>query len=40
LAVGNSELRAKLQKYKSELKTKIVKANEQLREVKYKFKTN
>ena len=40
LAVGNSELRAKLQKYKSELKNKIVKANEQLREVKYKFKTN
>ena len=40
LAVGNSELRAKLQKYKSDLKNKIVKANEQLREVKYKFKTN
>ena len=40
LAVGNSELRVKLQKYKSDLKTKIVKANEQLREVKYKFKIN
>jgi len=40
LAVGDSTLKGKLITYKSELKTKIVKANEELTKVKFKFKTN
>jgi len=40
LAVGDTELQKKLSKYKDNLKQKIVEANEQLSQVKYKFKTN
>jgi len=40
LAVGDSKLKEKLIAYKSELKTKIVKANEELKKVEFKFKTN
>ncbi|MCE5331458.1 MAG: 5-(carboxyamino)imidazole ribonucleotide mutase [Bacteroidales bacterium] len=40
LAVGNPELQLKLEKYKEDLKKKIVEANEQLSKVEYKFKTN
>jgi len=40
MATGESELMDKLISFKSELKQKIVKANEELSEVKYKFKTN
>jgi 5-(carboxyamino)imidazole ribonucleotide mutase len=40
LAVGNPELRQKLAEYKAGLKKKIVKANEELRDIKFEFKTN
>lgn len=40
MALADKELAAKLADYKSGLKNKIVKANEELAEVKYKFKTN
>lgn len=40
LATGDASLKAKLSKYKENLKNKIVEANKQLSEVKYKFKTN
>ena len=40
LAVGDEMLRIKLTEYKEELKKKIVKANEELKDVKYTFKTN
>ncbi|KGN78405.1 phosphoribosylaminoimidazole carboxylase [Porphyromonadaceae bacterium COT-184 OH4590] len=40
LAVGNKELKTKLLTYKADLKTKIVKANEELKHIKYNFKTN
>ena len=40
LAVGNKELRIKLSEYKENLKKKIVEANEQLAQVKYRYKTN
>jgi 5-(carboxyamino)imidazole ribonucleotide mutase len=40
LAVGDAEMQKKLSKYKDNLKQKIVEANEQLSQVKYKFKTN
>lgn len=40
IAVGDADLAAKLIDYKASLAQKIVKANEQLAEVKYKFKTN
>jgi len=40
LAVGNEEIQNKLADFKEELKTKIVKANKELAEVKFKFKTN
>jgi 5-(carboxyamino)imidazole ribonucleotide mutase len=40
MATGDKELMDKLIAFKSELKGKIVKANEELAKVKYKFKTN
>lgn len=40
LALSDTELAEKLRNYKQSLKDKIVKANEELKEVKYKFKTN
>ncbi|MCQ2217365.1 MAG: 5-(carboxyamino)imidazole ribonucleotide mutase [Paludibacteraceae bacterium] len=40
LAVGDAELQAKLANYKEGLKQKIVKANADLKEVKFKFKVN
>ena len=40
LAVADSTLKEKLIAYKSELKTKIVKANEELKKVEFKFKMN
>ena len=40
LALSDAELATKLRDYKLGLKEKIVKANEELKEVKYQFKTN
>lgn len=40
MATGDKELMQKLKDYKESLKQKIVKANQELAEVKYKFKTN
>ena len=40
MATGNNELMDKLIGYKEKLKEKIVKANQELSEVQYKFKTN
>lgn len=40
LAVGDEEIAAKLEDFKEDLKTKIVKANEDLKEVKFDYKTN
>jgi 5-(carboxyamino)imidazole ribonucleotide mutase len=40
LALSDDRLAQKLRNYKQGLKEKIVKANEELKEVKYKFKTN
>lgn len=40
LALGDSQLAEKLEAYKAGLAKKIVKANEELAEVKFKFKTN
>jgi len=40
MAVGDVELQSKLEQYKEDLKKKIVEANVQLSQVKYKFKTN
>ncbi|MCQ2194942.1 MAG: 5-(carboxyamino)imidazole ribonucleotide mutase [Paludibacteraceae bacterium] len=40
LAVGDEALQAKLANYKESLKQKIVKANADLKEVKFKFKVN
>ncbi len=40
LALGDEELAAKMKAYKEGLKQKIVKANEQLAEVKYQYKVN
>ena len=40
LALSDAELAKKLAEYKEGLKEKIVKANEELKEVSYKFKTN
>lgn len=40
LASGNEELQKQLTSYKSSLKKKIVKANEELKETRYDFKTN
>ena len=40
MATGDLEMMQKMVKYKESLKQKIVKANEELSEVKYSFKTN
>ena len=40
LAIGDKELAEKFAEYKNDLKKKIVKANEELKEVSFKFKTN
>ncbi|MDR1724639.1 MAG: 5-(carboxyamino)imidazole ribonucleotide mutase [Tannerella sp.] len=40
LATSDAELRSKLLAYKEGLKNKIVKANEELKKVSYKYKTN
>lgn len=40
LALGDEALAARLSAYKTNLKEKIVKANAELSEVKYQFKTN
>ena len=40
LALGDSEIAAKVANYKADLKKKITKANEELKQVQYKFKTN
>ena len=40
IATGDKELLEKTKKYKEELKQKIVTANQELSEIKYKFKTN
>jgi 5-(carboxyamino)imidazole ribonucleotide mutase len=40
LASGDTALQAKFADYKEGLKTKIVKANEELKEVKFSYKTN
>ena len=40
LALNDAELAGKLRDYKQGLKEKIVKANEELKEVKYNYKTN
>ena len=40
LALGDAEMAAKVENYKESLKNKITKANAELKEVKYKFKTN
>jgi 5-(carboxyamino)imidazole ribonucleotide mutase len=38
--LSDQELASKFADYKTSLKNKIVKANEELKEVKYTFKTN
>jgi 5-(carboxyamino)imidazole ribonucleotide mutase len=40
LAVGDAEVGAKVIGFKESLKQKIVKANEELATIKYRFKTN
>lgn len=40
MATGDPEMMKKLEDYKESLKEKIIKANKELSEVKYKFKTN
>ncbi|HOO84141.1 MAG TPA: 5-(carboxyamino)imidazole ribonucleotide mutase [Prolixibacteraceae bacterium] len=40
LAVGNEQIAQKLVDYKESLKDKIVKANKELAQIKFKFKTN
>lgn len=40
IATGDAALFQKLIKFKEDLKDKIIKANEELKEVKFKFKTN
>jgi 5-(carboxyamino)imidazole ribonucleotide mutase len=40
MALGDQQLAAKLDTYKENLKTKIEKANKDLSEIKFKFKTN
>lgn len=40
LAVGDEDIAAKLETFKEDLKKKIVKANEELKEVKFEYKTN
>lgn len=40
MALGDAELANKLELFKDQLKTKIVKANQDLSEIKFKYKTN
>jgi 5-(carboxyamino)imidazole ribonucleotide mutase len=40
MATGDAGLMEKMMNFKQSLKQKIVKANQELSEVKYKFKTN
>ena len=40
IATGDSEIFKKTDQYKENLKMKIVKANQELRQEKFKFKTN
>ena len=40
LSLGDKELENKFSAYKEGLKKKIVKANEELKDVKFEFKTN
>ena len=40
LALGDAQIAAKVANYKENLKNRITKANAELKEVKYKFKTN
>lgn len=40
IATGEPEIMEKMLKFKAELASKIVKANKELKEVKFKFKTN
>jgi len=40
LALGDEKLAARLDTYRAGLSAKIVKANEELRQIEYKFKTN
>ena len=40
IALGNPDIAVKLEGFKSNLKTKIEKANKELSEVKFRFKTN
>jgi len=40
MATGDAELASKMKEYKKSLKKKIVKANEDLGKIQYKFKTN
>lgn len=40
LSLGDAEMAEKMVKFKENLKSKIVKANQDLSEVKFKFKTN
>ncbi len=40
LALGDAQMAVKVANYKENLKNKITKANAELKEVKYQFKTN
>ncbi|MFI3322018.1 MAG: 5-(carboxyamino)imidazole ribonucleotide mutase [Rikenellaceae bacterium] len=40
LATASPEIKAKVAAFKADMKNKIAKANEDLKEIKYKFKTN
>jgi 5-(carboxyamino)imidazole ribonucleotide mutase len=40
MALGDKELAEKLDSFKENLKTKIEKANKDLAEIKFRFKTN
>jgi 5-(carboxyamino)imidazole ribonucleotide mutase len=40
ISTGDEEMQQKLINYKKDLKNKIVKANEELAEIRYKYKTN
>ena len=40
MAVGDEQMQKKIIKFKADLKTKIIKANEDLKKITFKFKTN
>jgi 5-(carboxyamino)imidazole ribonucleotide mutase len=40
MATGDAELLAKIEKFKASMESKITKANEELKKVEFKFKTN